>query len=57
METSKQKQFACDVVLFSNLKAHFGDDQIDDVVKGLTKMDVQLKVLLTLSPFLLVLLF
>ena len=45
MATSKQKQFACDVVVFSNLKAYFGDSQVDDVVKGLTKMDIQLKVL------------
>lgn len=44
-QTSKAKQFHCDVVVFSNLKAHFGESQLDDVVKGLTKMDVELKVI------------
>lgn len=43
--TSKAKQFHCDVVVFSNLKAHFGDSQLDDVVKGMTKMDIELKVI------------
>ena len=44
-ETSKAKQFQCDVVVFSNLKASFGDSQLDVVVKGLSKMDVELKVI------------
>ena len=48
-QTSKAKQFHCDVVVFSNLKAHFGESQLDDVVKGLTKMDVELKVGVTVD--------
>jgi len=43
-ELSK-KPLQCDVVVFSNLKAHFGGDQLDEVSEGLKRMDIELKII------------